>query len=98
MTQAQAAVVRNHVVVEAPLNATAVDGVGESSRTWRTRAYDVGDRIPARSDPARPCPRARRREGSAHPDEAPLRRPDDSRYPEYALPKRQHIRRLRRGA
>jgi hypothetical protein len=67
-------------------SATAVDGVGESSRTWRTPAYDVADRIPARSDPARPCRRARCTEGSAHRNEVPLRRADDSRYPEYALP------------
>jgi hypothetical protein len=67
-------------------SATVENAPGESSRTWRTPAYDVADRIPARSDPARPCRPARCKERSAHPDEVPLRRADDSRYPEYALP------------
>jgi hypothetical protein len=79
------------------LSATAENAPGESSRTWRTPAYDVADRIPARSDPARPCRPARCTDRNAHPDEVPLRRADDSRYPEYALPKRQHMRGLRRA-
>jgi len=69
------------------LSATAVDAMRGSSRTWCTRAYDVGDRIPARSDLARPCQRARCTERSAHPDEVPLRLADDSRYLDHALPK-----------
>ena len=69
------------------LSATAVDAMRASSRTWCTRAYDVGDRIPARSDLARPCRRARCTERSAHPDEVPLRLADDSRYLDHALPK-----------
>jgi hypothetical protein len=67
-------------------SAAAENAPGESSRTWYTPAYDVADRILARSDPARPCRPARCKERNSHPGEVPLRRADDSRYPEYALP------------
>ena len=77
------------------LSAMAVDAMRGSSRTWCTRACDVGDRIPARSDLARPCQRARCKERSAHRNEVPLRRPDDADIWTMSFPKAGHIRGLR---
>jgi hypothetical protein len=67
------------------------------SRTWCTRAYDDGDRIHAQSDPARPCRRPRRRECSAHRDQAPQGLADDSRSLDYALPESSACARLGRA-
>ena len=76
-------------------SAAAENAPGESSRTCYTPAYDVADRILARSDPARPCRRARCKEGSAHRNEVPLRRPDDADIWTMSFPKAGHIRGLR---
>ena len=82
--------IRTSIPVRRPTASRPCDARGAQSlsRTWCTRACDVGDRIHARSDPARPCRPARRRECSAHRDEVPLQLANDSRSLDYALRER----------